>query len=324
MTDRSTWVPCYVWAILLAALLASSGCRSRSEIVVMHAAILVGPFDELARDFERQHPQYTVRLDPGGSVGLVRKLADLGMQADVLAVADASLVDRMLWPQHASWTIDFATVEIVLAHKDHSRFTDEITADNWAEILLRPDVRLGRTTPETSPLGYYTLLAFQLAEQSGRYRALGPDLARRLATASRKEHIVPDETELWSLLEARAVDYAVVFRSTAESHRLKITALPREMNLAHPELASQYSRASVDVKAGGRSIRVQGAPIVCGLTIPTKAPNPRGAEEFVALLLGDAGRRVLARHGLLPLSPARAAPAAALPPTLRSLTVPRP
>jgi ABC-type molybdate transport system substrate-binding protein len=96
-----------------------------------------------------------------------RKVAELGMRADIVAVADAGLIPKMLLPSHATWSAIFATNEIVLAHKDHSRFTDQIAAGNWAEVLLRDGVRLGRADPDTAPIGYQTLMVWQLAEAAG-------------------------------------------------------------------------------------------------------------------------------------------------------------
>jgi len=54
----------------------------------------------------------------------------------------------------------------------------------------------------------------------GTYGDAGADLAARLAGQCAKEHgvvLIHDEAELLTLLEARAIDYAFVFRSTART-----------------------------------------------------------------------------------------------------------
>jgi molybdate/tungstate transport system substrate-binding protein len=248
------------------------------------------------------------------------------MRADIVAVADAGIIGKMMIPRHASWNVVFATNEIVLAHKDHSRFTDEISTQNWPNVLGRPGVRLGRADPDTAPLGYHTLLAWQLAEKSGTYGAAGVDLVARLSGQCAKEHVTHDEAELLTLLEARAVDYAFLFRSTAEDHHLKITTLPAEQNLSRPELAEHYASASVEVrmKQGDGRTHITGGPITYGLTIPADAPHAAEARRFIAMLLGEGGTRLLERRGLRPAKPAWCGPCSMLPEELGSLLVQRP
>jgi len=54
------------------------------------------------------------------------------------------------------------------------------TAQNWPEILARAGLRLGRADPDTAPIGYQTLMVWQLAEWSGAYAGAGVQLSERL------------------------------------------------------------------------------------------------------------------------------------------------
>jgi molybdate/tungstate transport system substrate-binding protein len=311
----------------LLCLVVATGCRrSATEVAVFYATSLTAVLGDAADKFQHDNPRVRVRLEPSGSQVAARKVVELGMRADIVAVADAGIIGKMMIPRHASWNVIFATNEIVLAHKDHSRFTDEITTQNWPSVLLRPGVRLGRADPDTAPVGYHTLLAWQLAAKSGTYGDAGVNLAARLSGLCAKEHVTHDEAELLTLLEARAVDYAFVFRSTAEDHHLKITALPVDQNLSQPELAEHYASASVEVrmKQGDGRTRITGGPITYGLTIPSGAPHVAEAQRLVATLLGESGRRLLERRGFRPAKPAWCSPCTALPEELRSLVVQKP
>jgi molybdate/tungstate transport system substrate-binding protein len=230
----------------------------------------------------------------------------------------------MLIPRHAGWNLIFATNEIVLAHKDHSRFTDEVSTQNWPSVLGRVGVRLGRADPDTAPLGYHTLLAWQLAEQSGNYGPAGMNLRARLSGQVPKEHVTQDEAELLALLESRAIDYAFLFRSTAEDHHLKITGLPLEQNLSNPDLSELYAKASVEVrmKQGEGRARITGGAITYGLTIPTGAAHATEARRFLTMLLEVP--RLFERRGLRPARPAWCNPCNGLPNELGSLVVPKP
>jgi molybdate/tungstate transport system substrate-binding protein len=297
-----------------------------TEVAVFHASSLSAVLGDAAERFQRDNPSIRLRLEPSGSQVAARKVTELGMRADIVAVADAGIITKMMIPQHATWNVIFATNEIVLAHKDHSRFTDEVSPENWPGVLSRPGVRLGRADPDTAPLGYHTLLTWQLAEKSGTYGDAGVNLVARLSGECAKEHVTHDEAELLTLLEARAIDYAFLFRSTAEDHHLKITALPAEQNLSQPELAAHYAKASVEVrmKQGDGHTLITGGPITYGLTIPVGSPHAAEARRFVAMLLGEGGRRLLERRGLRPAKSAWCSPCAMLPEELSSLLVAKP
>jgi molybdate/tungstate transport system substrate-binding protein len=304
-------------ALVALALLAS--CKaSRKPVAVLTAASLARAFGELEEVVEKKHADVDVRLEIGGSQQLCRKLVELGGKADVLAVADYRVIDRICRPSQAEFNIRFATNSIALAHLEHSRHTGDITTESWHEVLLRPEVRLGLVDADAAPIGYRTLLVWELAAAE-----LGqPDLAKKLRARVAREHVAPHEGELLQLLQSRAIDYAFVYRSTAEEHNLKVVQLPAAYNLGAPDRAKAYARVSVParMKRGQAPRRVVGAPVTYGLTIPIEPPNPGGAEAFVATLLGPAGRRIFKQTGFAPLAPARCDERSKLPAKIRPLT----
>jgi molybdate/tungstate transport system substrate-binding protein len=309
-------------ALAFLCVLPSSCKRPGTEIIVYYASSLSAVLGDAAEAFQKSNPSYRVRLEPSGSQVAVRKVTELGMRADLVAVADSGLIPKMMIPSHATWNAIFATNEIVLAHKDHSRFTDQISAANWSEVLLRDGVRLGRADPDTAPIGYQTVMVWQLAEAAVGQGGAG--LAERLAGKCSSAHITHDEAELLALLESRAIDYAFLFRSTAEDHHLKILSLPPEINLSRRDLSARYATASVEIrmKQGQNGAHITGAPVVYGLTIPTHAPHAEAAARFVSFLVGEPGRRLFERRGFHPLAQARCVPCDELPATLGSVVKP--
>jgi molybdate/tungstate transport system substrate-binding protein len=311
-----------------ASACAASACSKPRDLIVFHAASLRRYFADLAAELGSQSPRVQVHLESSGSQVAIRKIVEQGMRADLVAVADARLLDTMLIPTRAAWNLVFATNELVLAHMAHSKYTEEVDAKSWPEILLRPGVKLGRVDPNHAPLGYHTLFLWQLAQRSGGFGPLSDGLEGKLLQAASKEKIASDESELLSMLEAKAVDYAFLYRSTAEDHHLKSVLLPSELNLSSPSLASAYAQASVEVRmkqgSGTGSSVLRGGPITYGLAIPLNAPNPRDAERFAAFLLGERGLQIGRRAGFRPLAPALTGQLAALPPVLRSFAAPAP
>lgn len=288
------------------ALTTSAGCKSQqNELTVFYASSLSAVLSDAAELFRKEAPQVKVRLEPSGSQVAARKVSELGMRADIVAVADAGLLDKMMIPSHALWKVVFATNEVVIAHKDHSKATDQITTQNWPDVLLRSGIRLGRADPDTAPIGYQTLMVWQLAERSDFYGETTRGVTSALMAKTAKEHVTHDEAELLALLESRAIDYAFLFRSTAEDHHLKITSLPPEINLSRADLASHYAKVHVDVrmKQAQGNASIAGAPVTYALTMPTSSQHPELAVRFLSMLLGPQGRRLFERRGFHPLTP---------------------
>jgi molybdate/tungstate transport system substrate-binding protein len=289
--------------LLPAALLLAGACGRGTPVplVVFNAGSLAQPMRDLLAGFGETRPGLVPAQEISGSLEAARKLTELGKIPDVIAVADYQVIDRLLRPQYATWQVAFARNAMVLAYTDRSAGAEEIGADNWHEVLQRPGMRVGRSDPALDPAGYRALMAVQLAE----IHYSQPGLAARLAAAMPARFVRPKEADLTALLQAGELDYAWTYRSIATATGLRFVELPREIDLSDPTMAARYQAAAVTVpgpqRTGRDSLTLKGEPIVYALTIPTGAPNPATAAEFVRYLLGPPGRDVLQRNGLLPL-----------------------
>ena len=299
---------------------AASG--PEGTLVIFHAGSLTVPFEEVAKAFRAKHPRALLRLEAAGSRHSARKISELGRRADVFGSADYGVVDQLLVPKFARWNVHFAKNELIIAHGPRSKRRAEVSAANWHRILADPEVRFGRADPDSDPCGYRTLMVFQLAE-----RHLGePGLAARLTAKHGRTFIRPKETDLLALLEAGEIDYLPIYRSVAVQHRLSFVTLPPEINLGDPTRAATYREARVEVsgKKPGTKVTLAGEPIVYSVTIPTNAPNPTGAEAFVAFLLTKEGRALVEQSGQPPVLPPVVTGREALPPGLARLLGPLP
>ena len=203
-----------------------------------------------------------------------------------------------------------------LAYMPQSKYAEEINADNWPEIVSRPDVALGRADPDRDPCGYRTVMVFQLAEK--HYRK--PGLADILLAKDQK-FIRPKETDLLALLESGEIDFLFIYRSVIEQHKLNSVLLPGEVNLGSPAFAEHYRTASVTIAGSkpGEKIMQKGEAIVYSVTIPGGAPNNAAAEAYVELLLSPSGREILRANGQTPIIPAHVDNYNKLPESLKPL-----
>ena len=318
-------VACVVLASLALAFYFASppsppAQQTPQTLKVFHAGSLAVPFSEIEEEFETSHPGVDVQRESMGSVQAVRQVTDVGKRADVLAVADYSLIPQMMFPEHADFVVKFARNELVLAYTDKSRHSSAINESNWHEILRLPDVTFGFSNPNLDPCGYRALIAMQLAEIYYNDASIFDDLVceNTAITVSESESgflvEVPAELEpktskvavrdksvaLVAMLEQGGIDYAFEYRSVAVQHNLKFVDLPPQIDLSDEEYADFYSKVSVKT-ADGKVKR--GKPIIYGITILKNAPNPSLAHSFVAFVLSEEGRKTLEECGQEPIVP---------------------
>jgi molybdate/tungstate transport system substrate-binding protein len=282
-----------------------TGCRNNSvnrqkEIIIFHAGSLSVPFKQLANEYEKRNPGTKILMEPAGSLVCARKITELKKPCDIIASADYLVIDELIVPQYASWSIRFATNEIVIAFQEKSKYSSEIDSSNWMDVLLRDDVTYARSDPDSDPCGYRSVLTFELAE---KYYKM-PGLANKL-TSKNKDFIRPKEVDLVALVEANAVDYMFQYKSVAIQHGLKYIKLPDYINLGDPAKNEVYNSVSLDVTGStpGSKMTVKGDYINYSLSVLSGAVNKDDAVDFVSFLLSSEGMEIFRKNGQDPIVP---------------------
>ena len=276
-----------VLALTVFLVLAAAFCAGAEEkVMVYHAGSLAAPMAQIEARYEKANPGVDILRESGGSAALARKITDLGGKCDVFLSADYMVIEKLLRPAGADFNILFASNAIVLMYGPKSKYGDEITKENWTEVLLRPDVRWGHSEPDADPCGYRSLMVLQLAEKHYGDKGLYERAMKHPGKGVRQKAI-----ELVAMVESGSMDYAFEYKSVAVQHGLKYLELPVEINLKDPDFSEAYSTVSVELagKEPGKKITAKGEPIVYGLTIPKTAPNMKGAIDFVKYVLDPKG-----------------------------------
>ena len=349
-----------VLVVVLAPLLV--GCTptppGRTPLVVFAAGSLIIPFGQLETAFEAAHPEIDVRLEYHGSIQVIRYVTDIRQEIDVVASADHALMPMLLYATvnpdsdepYADWTIRFAGNRLALAYTDRSAFHDEINADNWYEVIARDGVRLGLSDPRFDPSGYRSLMALKLAETVYGVRGIFDSVLRGqfetpitwfwddgetlisvpelLATkADSRIMLRGSSIHLASLVESGDVDYAFLYESVIRQQGFKMVELPAGVNLGEEALAEDYSAVRVHLDFQRfTSVRPEftGEPIAYGVTIPSNAPHPEAAAQFIEYLLGDEGRAIMAANYHPLRDPLEVDRYEALPASLQAVVAPGP
>jgi molybdate/tungstate transport system substrate-binding protein len=294
--------------------------QPKTVLKVVPAGSLLQPFDEVEKAFEVQHPNIDVQVEGHGSIQAIRQVTDLHRRIDVVAVADASLIPDLMFRTDSTTGANFtdtytpfATNAMVIAFTNKSRYADEITPENWYQVLSRSDVRVGISNPMLDAAGYRAIMVSLLADRYYQNTTLFPVLIGShfkpslviqdeggIATIRLPEVLRPSDEKLvirdgsifvLSHLEAGGIDYAFEYQSVAEGHDLRWIPLPPEIDLSSPEYADDYGKVRVILGFQRFSAIGQertGQPIVYAVTIPNNAPNRELAQEFAAVVVQKA------------------------------------
>lgn len=311
---------------------------------VFCAGSLTLPFEEIEARFEADHPNVDVQLEPAGSVACVQKITETGEECDVLASADYGLIPSMMMTDesdYADWYIIFAVNRMTLAYTDNSKYSDEITSDNWYEILRRSDVKWGFSDPNLDPCGYRSPMVIQLAEAEYGDDMIFEDLIEANSDITVTENagvytinanmtdlnpntdrlmIREKSVDLVTFVQEGGLDYAFEYSSVAKQHGLKYLELPLTIDLS----STDYEDVYATVKIEKTTTTSTGEPIVYGLTIPKNAPNPALAEELVKYIIDESGQASMSNSGQPAVVPALTDDADKVPQSLQQYIVERP
>jgi molybdate/tungstate transport system substrate-binding protein len=308
----------------------SAGNERKTPLVVFAAGSLILPFADLEKAFESKYPNIDVQAQYHGSIQVIRHATDLHESIDVVATADASLLPMLMYTTndpvsgmpYADWYIEFASNHLAIAYQSKSKYASEITADNWYEILARPDVRVGLADPRFDAVGYRALMLYALAGDQYNQPTLFTDMFKGQFTFSlgiftendlttitvpeivetkSDSHIVlrGASVELIALLESGDLDYAYEYESVIQQHGLDMVRLPEAINLGEEAYQQSYSTVQV-IEDFQRFASVnpvfRGERIGYGITIPSNAPHPDQAVLFIEFLLSPEGRAIMQKN----------------------------
>lgn len=322
--------------VIVVTLVNVSAChQEKVPMKTIIAGSLMVPFHVVEEEFERQHPNVDVLIEGHGSIQVIRHVTELHAEADVVVVADYSLIPMMMYDvrvpgtteNYADWYLKFATNSIGLAYTNQSKYADQINSTNWYEILSKPDVRVGISDPRFDSCGYRALMVCQLAElyydddtilerviggftppitvneDNGVYVISVPEILEPLKAILRGSSV-----RLLSILESGDLDYAFMYQSLSEQYKLDFLKLPAEIALgsdSHKKLARELKVKLAFQRFASVMPEFTCHPIQYGITIPQNAPHPELAVDFLSFALGPEGQSILWDNHQPSMFPAR-------------------
>ncbi|NOR47563.1 MAG: tungstate ABC transporter substrate-binding protein WtpA [Methanosarcinaceae archaeon] len=317
----------FIAAVVMGMAVYQSDSHDETKLKVICAGSLIESFHELEKEFENKHPGVDVQVEGHGSIQVIRYVTDLHKDVDVVAVADYSLIPDMMYPEYADWYIAFATNEMVIAYSNQSKYADEITSDNWHEILKRPGVTFGFSNPMLDSCGYRAFMVTQLAEFYYDNQTIFDDViacnfdpAIKVSMNNdtcivfipeifehKTEKIVirGGSVQLLAFLDYGEIDYAFQYKSMAQQHGLQYVDLPCEIDLSSTEYEDIYKKVIIQLgfqRFTSIGTERSGKPIFYAMTIPNSTQHPELAVEFVEFILSEDGQGILCDAKQTPIS----------------------
>jgi molybdate/tungstate transport system substrate-binding protein len=200
----------------------------------------------------------------GGSNGLANQIKGNLRQGDVFISASPKVNDSLMGAANGdweSWHIAFAQSPLVIGYNASSRFAAEFKTKPWYQVLQEQGIKIGRTDTKLDPKGALTLTLLKRAETFYNSPGLTEKIIGRPS--------VPEDLES-ALLQSGALDVGFFYSTETAEAKIPALSLP----------------PAITPKA------------VYTVTILHNAPNPEGADKFVAFLLGSDGQSLLKEHGL--------------------------
>ena len=269
------------------------------SMTIFHAGSLAPPFSAAESTFEDEYG-VDVNREAKGSVASTQKITQQGRSADVLGVSDFRLIRDRIVPDYGDWYTIFTTNSMSIQYREDSPGADDISADNWWEVLTRDGVTIGHSDPAVDPGGYRAVMTQQLGAEAFDGETLYDQATYETL---RENSTVPTgtETNLEGQLESGELDYVFYYQSISATSGLPYVDLQPEGDLskATSEDAKHYAKAEVETDSG----TFTGAPIAYGMTVPGGAEAPGRGAQWVEFFGSDDGRSILKDKGLVPVDP---------------------
>ncbi len=259
------------WLVAMMMALASSSA-SAAEIRVMAAGSLKDAFTAISADFSKQ---YGASITPVyGPSGTLRERLQKGEAFDVFASAALPHAQTLTDAGISGPSMLFTRNALCVVTSSEN----PLDTGSLIETLLRPDTKIGTSTPVSDPSGDYTWEIFHRidATHPGAFKTLS-EKARQLIGGPASAPSVNGRSPLLVALDGHQIDLFIYYCSGAReivkaSSNYKSVALPSELSVG-PEY---------------------------GLTVSRKAQP--GAADFAMYLMSPQGQASLKAFGFIPVA----------------------
>jgi molybdate transport system substrate-binding protein len=277
-------------AMLAAALLTAPTASAAGKVNVLYAGSLINLMERGIGPAFGKASGDTFQGFAGGSNKIANEIKAKLRRGDVFVSANPKVNDGLMGAANGdwvSWSVTFAQSPLVIGYGASSKFAADFKSKPWYRVLMEPGIKIGRTDPKLDPKGALTVTLMKQAE--GFYAS--PGLSEKIIGApDNPAQVLPEET-LVGRLQSGELDVGFFYSTETADAKIPAVTLP-------PDIAPKA---------------------VYTATILHNAPNPGGADAFLAFFLGPVGRSIMTEHGLAARKPTLTGDAAGVPKDIQAL-----
>lgn len=284
-------------AWMFGATIAAAATRGvRAQQLVSLDVAYAGSMGSLMEGPVKQQAAQTLRIDfhgrGQGSDALAQLIVGGSITPDVFIPVTATSMNTVLKGGKATAAVPIARTSMVIAYSSKSKYAPQLAdaaahkrgAMPWWQILTQPDIRFGRTDPNTDPQGRNIIFTMQLAE--ALYQQ--PGLANKILGPTINPAQIFTEPTVQARIQSGELDAASAYKIQPGPLNNPYLSLPPEINLAEDSLQARYATATLEL--GGKTYHPE--PLIYYASVMTGAAHPDAAHAFVAWLTGAGGQAV--------------------------------
>ncbi len=264
---------------------ASASTLASGPVDVLSAGSLLDLMQQQVGPAFQKATGYTLNDTSMGSDAIANGIRGGTLQGDVFISASPAVnvaLEGTANGKWVSWYAEFGSSPLVLGYNPSSRFAQTLRTKPWYDVIDQPGFLIGRTDPTTDPKGVLAVTALDQAARTHHIEALR-------ALASSTSNVYP-ETSLVGQLQAGQLDAGFFYGVEAAAADIKTVPL------TGIHLAGDYT-----------------------ITVLNRAPHDAAAHAFVGFLLSRAGRRILEKNGIAPITPPKLSGGSSVPKDLKGL-----
>lgn len=217
---------------LASAASAQTALQNSADPVQVYAAgSLRGPMTKIASEYQERTGQKIILTF--GASGLLRERIEKGEPVGVFASADTTHPQRLA--DGGSWHAPVVFVRNAMCALTSEKVLAE--PSTLLSVMLKPDVRVGTSTPKSDPSGDYAWALFAKAEavQPGAFKTLDGKALKLTGAANSPQPPAGKTFYGWAMDEGQA-DVFLTYCTNAvaaqvEVPRLKIVRMPSELKV---------------------------------------------------------------------------------------------
>jgi ABC-type molybdate transport system substrate-binding protein len=249
--------------VLASATFAQTGALSSVDPIQVYAAgSLRGPITLIASEYQERTGQKIVLTF--GASGLLRERIEKGEQAAVFASADTTHPQRLA--DGGSWHAPVVFVRNAMC----ALIGEKVSAEpsTLLSVMLKPDVRVGTSTPKSDPSGDYAWALFAKADtvQAGAFKTLDAKALKLTGAVNSPQPPTGRTFYGWAMDEGQAdvfLTYCTnAVAAQAEVPRLKVVQMPPELQVGAAYAMTGSKTASPNAAAFAGALLEQPAQVI--------------------------------------------------------------